>query len=273
MTYDINQYPSEFDSGHNRYLSLHERTSPPNQLCCTLSDGTEISAACDAVGVVEQPIIPVKDWEPFSLRSKVWWDLDDEDQQQENYCWCYSAVQAMMLARECQGLPRITLSASGLGGVITGGQNRGGGLEESLAGLMLLGVVPTTVIPNGNQNPRTYPKDAAAIAKTRSIVSAYDCLSSSVFEKLASGVLRGRPGAFGMRWARGGHALCVMGLVRVGNEFGLELLGSWGSRAHSGDGTLILTKSQMPGLSSYGGWVIGACSMEQDEELPPAIHK
>lgn len=269
MTYDINQYPSEFDSGHNRYLSLHERTSPPNLLLCTMSDGTEISAECEAVGVVEQPIIPVKDWEPFSLRDKIWWDLDLEDQNGFNYCWTFSATQAHMLARECAGLPRVVLSAAELGGTITGGSNRGGGLDEALAGLMLLGQVSTSVVANDQINPRTYPKDVAAEAKCRRVVQAYDCLSSQVFEKLASGILRGRPGAFGMYWGRGAHALCAMGLVKQGNDWALDVLGSWGSTAHSGDGTLRLTAAQLRGVNTFGGYVIGVPSMEAEEALPP----
>lgn len=270
MTYDINQYPSEFDSGHNRFLSLHERISPPNMLCCTMSDGTEISAECEAVGVVEQPIIPMKDWEPFSLRDKIWWDLDLEDQNGFNFCWTFSATQAHMLARECAGLPRIVLSAAELGGTITGGSNRGGGLDEGLAGLMLLGQVPTSMVANDSINPRSYPKGVTAIAKTRRVVQAYDCLSSQVFEKLASGILRGRPGAFGMYWGRGAHALCAMGLVRLDNgNWALDVLGSWGSTAHSGDGTLRLTAAQLRGVNTFGGYVIGVPSMEAEEALPP----
>lgn len=274
MSTGLEQYPWFDDgSGYQRFLALHERTSPLGQLCCTLADGTPCSVDIEAVGVAEQPVIPTAQWEPFSLRDKIWWNLDDEDQDGENYCWCFSAVQSEMLARECAGLPRKLLSASGLGGFLTGGQNRGGGLDEALGGLMTVGTVTTDVVPNGNQNPRTYPKDFQAKAKERRIVQAYDCLQSNVFEKLASGILSGRPGAFGMNWGRGAHALCAMGLVRQGNDWALDILGSWGSKAHSGDGTLRLTKSQMPGLARFGGYVLGVCSMEADEALPPALHK
>jgi hypothetical protein len=269
----MEQYPFEEQGGHNRFLSLRERISPPNKLLCTLADGTELAMDLDAVGVSEQPIIPQSKWEPFSLRDKIWWDLDKEDQDGEDFCWGYSATQAHMLARECAGLPRVYLSAAGLCGYLTGGQNRGGGLDEALGGLMAVGQVTTDVVPNSQYNPRGFPKDFETKAKTRRIVQAYDCLSSQVFDKLASGVLSGRPGAFGIRWGRGAHALCAMGLINNGGTWQLEILGSWGSKAHDGDGTLKLAASQMPGLAQFGGYVLGVPSMEIDEILPPSPHK
>lgn len=267
---DFAQYPWESNGGHNRYLSLHERISPPGVVCCTI-DGQDVSRDVEVVGIADQPIIPTKDWEEFSLRSKVWWDLDKTDQDGYSLCWLASLAQAVMLMRECAGLPRVYLSFAGLCGLYTGGQNRGGGLDESLGAAMEIGIPPCDLTPNDNINPRTFPAGTKEAAKSRRVIQAYDCLSSQVFEKLVSGVLRGRPGAFGMFWGRGAHALCIMGLARRGNEWVADVLGSWGAKAHEGDGTLKLSASQMRGVNTFGGYVLGLSAMEDDETKPPSL--
>jgi hypothetical protein len=54
------------------------------------------------------------------------------DQDGISYCHAFSCVDAIMIQREMQGLPYVELSASSIGGPITGWRNEGAYIEQDL---------------------------------------------------------------------------------------------------------------------------------------------
>jgi len=73
-----------------------------------------------------------------------------------NYCWDFSAVQALMLERELMGLPFVELSPSSVAAPIVHFQNVGNQIENGLMGIANQGAASTAYVPMATNNPKDF---------------------------------------------------------------------------------------------------------------------
>lgn len=254
---DFGDFPTVHDGGEYRSLALLPRRFPTG--VCAQVWGTSDAA----------PYIERSKWEPFDLRDFVTWTPLDQDGL--NYCHSFAATQAHMLARNLAGLPFVELSAGCLGSQVTGQRNAGASLDDVLPVLQDAGQTTAAMVGQLAYRQREWPADWQTAAAQYALPEAWDCGHEKPFDAIASAILLGCPVAFGMDWGRGGHALCAMGLFRDGGEWGLSGIGSWGPKAHDGDGFWKFTERKLPGLAKYGAFAVRAVRRQGDLK-PPTIH-
>jgi hypothetical protein len=73
------------------------------------------------------------------------------NQHQLNYCWLFSAVQALMFERELMGLPFVALSPSSLAYIVNF-VNQGGYIEDALKALCAGGAASTAYAPEATND-------------------------------------------------------------------------------------------------------------------------
>ena len=265
------QYPSVIEGGEERLLSLHPREEALNG---HFAEGAIPCSAgvIPAYGITDDcPIIPREQWAVQESRKHLITRILDQDGL--NYCHSFAGAQTLMGTRNAAGMIDTELSAVCLGSQVTGGRNSGAALSDVLPVLLDSGTVPALLISNSsaNMSQRNWPSGWKEAASDYVVLEAYDIAQSNVFAKASSALQRGFFVAFGMDWGRGGHALCAVDLVQVGGEWGWHGVGSWGPKAHDGDGWWTFAESKMFGLNKYGCFAIRVAKRAKVDPVPPAL--
>lgn len=222
------------------------------------------------------PLIPREQWQEVSLRPLV-----REIQNQANVGMCASSgtVNTVEVARNLAGLDYVPLSAGDLyRRVCVNGGDNGSLPEDNLEELLRNGIAPVSDVPYlewrrevGTANRARYRGlEAWRLATTVHVASAlqhgFPCLIGYFHQA------NDNPGRDG--WmdspsgGRGGHAVCVIGLKKRGNEWGFEFENSWTTRWGMG-GYAVLPESRLAyGLRSFSAWALRA-TVQESGNLPP----
>jgi len=231
----------------------------PRSTLCSSMGTFDIAGRSDSF-----PVIPRTDWKESSFRHKVYHVIDQNPQKS---C-CPSAVcGASMIAREIAGLDRIIFSQASLYRFINQGRDSGSNIDDALLQLMKVGVAPASLIPQYNWQGNGWPLDWDQSAAKYKLFEAFDC---PTFDAVASAVQFSMPVPLGVYWGNRGHAITAVGLKRVKNSWGIEILNSWGS-SWGDEGFGVLPESECRGIESFGAFAIRSMVLPTEESGVPLI--
>jgi hypothetical protein len=165
-----------------------------------------------------------------------------KNQGQTNECNAFAICYAMEAVRRVSGGSDIPLSPGYIYGNINYGHDNGSLLEDGLAWVLRNGTVPANVV--AELEWRVFPPNAPDIAQNFRVLEWWLC---PTFEEMGTAVQYGFPVVFGIPWGpeeaidnngwlpddpaggvAGGHAMCAMGVVKKGQNWGLLTINSWG---------------------------------------------
>lgn len=224
----MSDLPVIFEGGEDRRLGLLEQ---PRQ---TLTRAWPTFGGGDW----DSPApVPKSAWQPTDL--SMWCPLP-EDQDGVGMCASSATETALTIARRLAGLVDPRLSAGDLYRRVCRGVDRGSLPEENLKELVDEGIATTLTVPYLDwRNDR---QGAAAERARYRGTEAWLCPTAG---HVAAAVMAGFPVLVGYfhhsqdavstdGWmsspfgSRGGHAVCVVGLVQRAGEWGFKFLNSWG---------------------------------------------
>lgn len=203
--------------------------------------------------------IPMEEW-PDRIADKertksslkhIWEDsgIGVWDQGQVSYCHAFSAAMLVAIKRAQQGLPLVSLSASSVGGPVTGWRNAGAYIHDDLEQIVRGGVASTDFVPmlTTDRNKCKPGWEANALLHR---VSEFTDVKPRNFLEHGSLLLLNQPVGVGLNYW--GHAVTDLVLrdlyptKRATDEgrYGTEFLNSW-SKTWGNDGFGIRTGSKM----------------------------
>lgn len=248
---EVLSYPFIEQGGHRRYLALLPRTAA-------------IGEAGPLYGVGESPpMLPRTGWSEVD-QSHLAAAIKDQDSL--GYCHSYAGALAVQISCLLQGRD-VRLSGTGLGSIVTGATNRGAGLEEVLAVVTRDGVPLESDVPEWDYRRKGWKAGWQERAKGQVVLEYYDCGYSHIFDAMSSGLQYGFVGIFGCSRPFGPHAMVATGLEKRGSAWGWKIANSWGT-GEADSGFEHLAESQIGGLDQFGGWLIRAVTVREDEPAP-----
>lgn len=195
------------------------------------------------------PLIPMFEWpdriadlERRRATLKHIWDdagIGVWNQGQVGYCHAFSAVMAVAIQRAMMGLPYLSLSASSVGGPVTGWRNAGAYIYDDLKQMVSGGIATTDFVPMlTTRLSDCKPGWRENAAKTK-VIEFHD-VPPRDFQAHGSLLLQLIPACVGLNYW--GHAVTDLVLRDMdrnksatdANRYGVEFLNSWG--AQYGDG-------------------------------------
>jgi hypothetical protein len=243
----MNHYDTIYRGGALRWLALHPRTT--------------MAGACGRlVGAGDAPqVIPRDRWQAVSLEHFV---PGIKDQDGLSYCHSYAGALAGEVTYAAAGVS-VRFSGTGLGCVVTGGVNRGAGIDEVLAAIATTGFPLEEDVPEYSLRGSGWKDGWKERASRYCAVEYYDCGHDGIFDKLSSLLQLGFVGVFGCARPFGPHALVVVGLRQVAGRWTWRIANSWSTR-HGDRGFDQLTEDQIGGEDQYGAWGLRACLVGPD---------
>lgn len=154
------------------------------------------------------------------------------DQESVSYCHAFSAVMLIMLQRAKEGLPYVQLSASSIGGPVTGWRNAGAYIHDDLERAVSHGACSTAFGPMLTTAQRDFKAGWEADA-AKNKVSEFTDVKPRNFLEHGSLLLDNHPVGVGLNYW--GHAVTDMVLRDVNpskpatdwTRYGTEFLNSW----------------------------------------------
>ncbi len=154
------------------------------------------------------------------------------DQNGQGYCWNYSAVFALMMARVVHGFGYERLSAHAGACVIKNFRDDGGWSGEAIQFLMDRGCPTVEEWPEKSMNRRHNTDELWAKARARRITESWIELDSPVwdrdltFDQLMTCLLNRIPCPVDYNWW--GHSVCALDPVEIEpGSFGIRPINSW----------------------------------------------
>lgn len=157
------------------------------------------------------------------------------------YCWDYAATQALMVLYHMTCQEKVLLDTS-CGPIVTGVYS-GNSIDAMLREVQIAYGQPTAEFCGSDPTqakivgrlPAGWKEDAA---KRKVVPRGWSEAQDPLH--LASGIINGNPGSFGIFWdgsPRSGHALCVLEVGWEHNQLYFAGPNSWGERFASGYGS------------------------------------
>lgn len=220
--------------------------------------------------------VPRSAWHPCDLSR---WCPLPEDQDGVGCCAASATETALTVSRRIAGLTDPRLSAGDLYRRVCGGVDRGSLPEDNLKELIEEGIATVNTIPYLEWR-RDNPAAAAERAKYRG-TEAWLCPTAG---HVAAAVMGGFPVVIGYwhysrdsvsadGWMiapggpRGGHAVCVVGLVLKGSEWGFKFLNSW-TTSFGLNGYAILPESRVEeGCRTFQAWALRS-GVQEPGDIP-----
>lgn len=189
------------------------------------------------------PLIPMSEWpdriadleRQKATLKHVWADsgIGVWNQGQVSYCHAFSAVMAVAVQRAMMGLPYKSLSASSVGGPVTGWRNAGAYIHDDLKQMVSGGVATTDFVPMLTTRLADAKPGWREDALKNRVVEFYDVPPRN-FQVHGSLLLQLIPVSVGLNYW--GHAVMDMVLRDVypsksatdTERYGVEFLNSWG---------------------------------------------
>lgn len=221
------------------------------------------------------PLIPRSQWVPASLRTVA---PPPKDQNGIGACNAFATVTAVEISRAFSGHPYQPLSAGYLYGNINGQRDRGSLLEDALEWMTQHGTCLASTVGMLDWQRSKWPAHAAEEAKRHRIQEYYLC---PTFEHLASAIQYGFAGNIGIMWGgadnpdgdgwlpdraagrTGGHAIAFVGLVRRGDQWGIQIQNSWSPR-WGAQGYAVLSETRIRSETGQFGWFVVRCATVAD---------
>jgi len=207
-------------------------------------------------------LIPESDWKEISGIHFIAKILDQDGQ---NSCTAFSAVQSLMICRARQGLPYVELSAGSVYGPINGGRDAGSNIGEALRQLQNVGACTTATLGHFDWRGARSSSAWKEEAKSYRVDEAVLCGS---IEEYVSGLQLGWCGNFGVAansrfspdsegWMKGSgsgvnHSVLACGMKKNSKgQWFVELVNSWGNWGLGG-----YAYYPVDGLADYECWLI-----------------
>lgn len=152
-------------------------------------------------------------------------DIPILDQGQVGYCHAFSCCLGVMAMRAAQGLPYVELSASSIGGPVTGFRNAGAYIFDDLRHSCEFGVASTAVYPMLT-TANHWTAEAKADAAKHRVTEWWDGKPRD-FDQMMTCLLSRIPVCVGLNWW--GHAVTYLDPVYKNGRFGVLGRNSWGS--------------------------------------------
>lgn len=240
------------------------------------------------LGLLEQPLASLRaswpvhagpDGTPSSILRDQWRAVDlsplvrqINDQNGIGMCASAGTQNIVEISRQIQGLPYVPLSAGDLYRRVCGGSDRGSLPEDNLTELMNNGIAPVSEVPYlewrrtvSSADRQKYKGLEAWLCPTAAHVATAVQMGFPVLigywhynnDPVDAEGWMVRPGG-----GRGGHAVCVLGLVKRGDMWGFKFENTWTAQwGRSGYG--ILPESRMEaGCRDFQAWSIRVVSDE-----------
>ena len=174
------------------------------------------------------------------------------DQNGQGYCWMYSSVHSIMMARLRDNQPYVRLSAHAAACKVKNYANRGGWCGESAEFLRAKGV-PSVEFWKEKSMSRQYDKPATwENAKKHRILENYTDLTKRIWNQsmnkrqLATALFNNLPCPTDYNWW--GHSVCAIRWVRVERgSWGILILNSWARWGRHGLSVLRGSKTNFAG--------------------------
>jgi len=180
-------------------LPLIPRAEWPDRIADMTREKSRLSDICDAAGI---PVL---------------------NQGQVGYCHAFSPCFAVMAQRAAQGLPFELLSASSIGGPVTGFRNAGAYIFDDLEHCTKYGVASVDVYPMLTTENKWTPaaQQSAALSKVTEWMEG----ANRNFDQMMTCLLCRIPVCVGLNWW--GHAVTYIDPIFSGAQFGIEGPNSW----------------------------------------------
>jgi hypothetical protein len=185
-----------------------------NGMCGTLPRKTAYGASSAAqrttIDLISPDEIPARIAD--KNRNKSWlynvWERNGKwvlNQNPLSFCWCFSAVEALMLIRAVQNLPFKRLSPSSVACPINNWVNAGGYIENALQYLVQHGVSSVEYVPEMTCDQRDF-KRGWREDQANYRVTGWDDLEPRNPWQVITSLLLDEPVVVGLNWWE--HALC-----------------------------------------------------------------
>lgn len=160
-----------------------------------------------------------------------WVPIPCLNQGSVGYCHAFSPAYACMLVRAQANLPFKLLSASSVGGPVTGFRNAGAYIFDDLKQIVNYGICDVDHYPMLT-TANKWTAEAQANAAQHKITEWWD-LQNRNFDQVATCLLLNIPVCVGLNWW--GHAVTYLDLVMLGkNQYGILIQNSWGESWEDG---------------------------------------
>lgn len=171
------------------------------------------------------------------------------NQGQVSYCHAFSATMLVAIQRAKECLPFVSLSASSVGGPVTGWKNAGAYIHDDLDRIVKFGVSSTEFVPMLTTNKSDAKSGWEANALLHSVTEFTDVKPQNFLEH-GSLLLQNHPVGVGLNYW--GHAVTDLVLRDLYPEkrstdearYGVEFLNSW-SESYGNKGFGVRTGSKM----------------------------
>jgi hypothetical protein len=163
-----------------------------------------------------------------SRLSDIWEDakIGVLSQGQIGYCHAFSVAMGCMVARASMGLPYVELSASSVGGPVTGFKNAGAYIFDDLEQTVNFGISSTATYPMLDTKNHWTPaaKQDAALHKVTEWLEG----ANRNFDQVMTCLLSRIPVVVGLNWWS--HAICYLDPIIENGKFGIDGINSWGDQ-------------------------------------------
>ncbi len=228
-----------------------------------------------------EPLIPESDYQALDLGP-----IAVNDQDGFNSCCPNSGCKVIEQAGRLAGQRPFTLSTANVYSRIDGGSDEGASLEDFQTAAAATGVCTTDFAPQEGFQPPAYKNGyQASQADHRtlcvSLCPDWPSIASAVqrHKPVQFGILAGKgfqPNAAGVigpkcRKGGGGHAVCAMGMTKVGNDWYIIMQNSWGEGwGGSADGSVrkgccLLHPSWIE--PSFGAYAVAAITCPEADAI------
>ena len=155
-----------------------------------------------------------------------------KNQKSTNYCWCYGTVAALETSMIMSGVSGIELNAHAVAYKGKHGANRGGYGVEACRYIEQYGVPEIRVMPEFTRTTK-WSAEVQENAKLNGLAD-FSELGRSDFEGVVSALIGPRPSPVTLAFSWWRHLVCGLGVAIKGDDFGLIIANSWGTRYSAG---------------------------------------
>lgn len=266
----------------NGPIDITDESGEPRRLGLLPQARTAMRRSWRVLGIDPETanVIPKDQWVPTNLKA---WCPPPEDQNGIGMCASSGTETAYTVSRKIAGYNDPRLSAGDLYRRVCGGTDQGSMTEDNLIELIDSGVATVGTVPYLN-----WKSTNAAANAERPLYKGLEAILCPTAEHVASAIIAGFPVLIGYKhyskdpvsadgWmdrpsgSWGGHAVCVVGLVKKNSAWGFEFENSW-TASFGIDGFAILPESRVEnGCDVFQAWAL-RCVRAESGTVPAPVN-